>query len=244
MLGFVILGTMLFMSGVVSIYEISRLGGSLKGLIADNYRSIGYSKAMLSALEDQNTALLGFVGAGNDNWRDEFERADKVFSLYLDSAQKTLTLESERLYIDSVAHHYSIFVRLALGAFSSGSLDLESYLAHLHHPLHEALRHVQGLMTLNQKALYESTVYLEGTVKRANMPGLVVIFTSLLFTFLFTYLIHHYFVSPIIRLTKGINDYVRFQKPLDVPIETRDEIFTLKEAIVKLISICRFTKKE
>jgi len=49
--------------------------------------------------------------------------------------------------------------------------------------------------------------------------------------------VHHYFVEPIIKLTKGINDYVKFRKPFDVVLETKDEFHSLKESILSLISL-------
>ena len=44
-------------------------------------------------------------------------------------------------------------------------------------------------------------------------------------------------LKPIIRITKSINDFVKFKKPFDVHIETKDEMNELKEAVKNLTTI-------
>jgi CHASE3 domain sensor protein len=44
--GFVILGIMLVISGLISIYELTKLGNQVNRLLMDNYRSIDFSKQM------------------------------------------------------------------------------------------------------------------------------------------------------------------------------------------------------
>ncbi|HZJ73735.1 MAG TPA: hypothetical protein VFC87_02915, partial [Perlabentimonas sp.] len=104
--------------------------------------------------------------------------------------------------------------------------------------------HVKNLITINQQDLSKSAAFLETSAQRASLPGLIVIVTSLIFTLVFTYLVHYYFVSPILRLTKGINDYVKFRKPFAVHLETKDEFHKLKESIVNLISLTKTSDRK
>ena len=116
-----------------------------------------------------------------------------------------------------------------------GHKQLSDYLNEVYPLMLVTSDQIKKLMVLNQRELYESAAFHESSAQRAIMPGLIVILTSLLFTFVFTYLIHHYFVSPIISLTKGINDYVKYRKPFKVTLETKDELWSLKESIFNLI---------
>jgi signal transduction histidine kinase len=58
----------------------------------------------------------------------------------------------------------------------------------------------------------------------------------LVFTFIFSYLINYYIVSPIIRITERINKFKERRTPFDVEIETKDEIFELASSIENLCS--------
>jgi CHASE3 domain sensor protein len=239
LMGFLILVLMLFISGALSVFELTKLGNAIKGLISDNYRSIEYSKDLLEELEMQEKSALTFVSSGNAEHTMHFEVAHLVVLAKLDSARVHLTNSNEKLYVDSITVAYNQFYSLALTFFESKTITLDKYLRELHPKYLETASHVKQLMTLNQSALYQTAAYLEGSAQRVVMPGLIVILTSIIFTLVFVYLVNHYFVSPIIRLTKGINDYVKYQKPFDVPLESKDELSSLKESIARLISICR-----
>jgi len=244
MMGFIILASMLFISGAISIYEITKLGKSVKGLIYDNYKSIEYSRNMLDALDNQESALLFFVNGDTDVAKGQYFKAHHLFESNLDSATNNLQLEGEQMLIDSARFYYDKLKQQVEPIFSSSGFSLGEYLEEINSDLLLTSKHVKNLMIINQDELFKSAGYLETSAQRAAIPGLIVIITSLIFTFVFTYLVHHYFVSPIIRLTKGINDFVKFRKPFDVVIETKDELFSLKESIVNLISPLRRSPKK
>lgn len=243
MMGFIILASMLFISGAISIYEITKLGKAVKGLIYDNYKSIDYSRNMLDALDDQESALLFFANGDTVASKSQYFTAHHLFESNLDSATNSFQLEEEQMLIDSVRLYYDRLKKQVVPIFSSSNFSLSVYLDEINPDILLTSKHVKNLVIINQDALYKSTAYLETSAQRASIPGLIVIITSLIFTFVFTYLVHHYFVSPIIRLTKGINDFVKYRKPFDVPIETKDELLRLKESIVNLITPLRRTPK-
>jgi methyl-accepting chemotaxis protein len=239
LMGFLILVFMLFASGALSVFELTKLGRTVKGLITDNYKSIAYSKAMLEALEVQEKSVLVYISSSDKLNVEVFTQSHNLAQLYLDSAKMNLTVSNEKLYIDSIAKSYKVFNSSTLSFIESDSVNLARYLNLVHPRYIEVTHHVKQLMTINQSALYSTAAYLEASAQRVVMPGLIVILTSIIFTLVFIYLVNHFFVSPIIKLTKGINDFVKFQKPFDVPLETKDELSSLKESIVNLISLWR-----
>ena len=237
MLGFIILGSMLFISGAISIFELTKLGRSVKGLIYDNYRSIDYSRNMLDALEKQESALLLYANGDSAVAAEKFYKAHSIIVTNLDSAYMNLNLKEEEAYVDSVRVHYAAFMSLAEKSFNNPRFNLNDYLSNVSSYTMATSEHVKNLITINQQGLFKSAAFLETSAQRASMPGLIVIITSIIFTLVFTFLVHHYFVEPIIKLTKGINDYVKFRKPFDVVLETKDEFHSLKESILSLISL-------
>ena len=239
MLGFIILASMLFISGAISVFELTKLGKSIKGLIHDNYKSIDYSRSMLDALDEQENALLFKISGDSIHSRQQFSKADKILRTNLDSASNNLNLVSEHQQVDSVRVSYEKFYACAAANFNDVNFSINSYISVTNPLLIEVNEHVKNLITINQQDLSKSAAFLETSAQRASLPGLIVIITSLIFTLIFTYLVHHYFVSPILRLTKGINDFIKFRKPFEVPLETKDEFFKLKESIVNLISLTK-----
>jgi methyl-accepting chemotaxis protein len=244
MLGFIILASMLFISGAISIFELTKLGRAVKGLILENYRSIDYSRRMLDALEQQENALLIFAAGDVDNARRQYNGAHQSFLVNMDSASFNLTLKDELLFIDTIRLRYNQFSFSAQKVFEQNGFTLNDYLEQIYPKVKITSESVKNLITVNQKGLFKSAAFLETSAQRATMPGLIVIVTSLIFILVFTYLVHHYFVSPIIRLTKGINDFVKYRKSFEVLIESKDELSSLKESIVGLIAMLKtYVKK-
>jgi hypothetical protein len=244
MLGFMILASMLFISGAISIFELTKLGRAVKGLIQDNYRSIDYSRNMLNALEMQEKALLLYASSESDSAQILFAQAEVDFYSNLDSARQNFTTKEEMALVDSVALSYSNFLNATRTVKSGSNFSINDYLSTIKPLTSKTSERVKDLITINQEGLFSSAAFLETSAQRASIPGLIVIITSLIFTFVFTYLVHHYFVSPIIRLTKGINDFVKYKKPFDVHLEAKDELMSLRESIINLIAILKTTSRK
>lgn len=94
---------------------------------------------------------------------------------------------------------------------------------------------VRELMSINDQTMYQTASNLESRAYRAMMPGVIAIASAFIFAMLFSYLVNLFFVSPIIRLTHGIQDYLDSKKPFDVTIETNDEIADLAASVKLLI---------
>lgn len=233
---------MLFISGAFSIFELTRQSRAVKMMITDSYRSIDYSKKMLEVIDNQEQILLDCIGK-NHCTVNGFEELDKIFLQNLDSAKINLTFKNEKLIIDSISIYYNQYSSYSRMMLQSDQRSLEFYLDSVRGIEILTIDQINQLLLLNQEGLYNSAAFHESSGQRAIVPGLIVIITGILFTFIFTYLVNHYFVSPIIKLTKGINDYLKYQKSFDVQLETRDEIFSLKESIKDLISYIRISKK-
>lgn len=243
LLGFLILVCMLFISGAFSIFELTKQGKAVKMMITDSYRSIDYSKRMLDVIEKQERQLILYLGRKDENARDQFLGINQLFEAYIDSARMNLTFVNEADIVDSISFYHNKYKERAFKVFNANTYPFNNYIDSVYSIKVTATEYIKKLMLLNQTELYESAAFHEASSQRAIVPGLIVILTSILFTFIFTYLVNHYFVSPIIKLTKGINDYVKSSKPFDVPLETRDELHSLKESIKDLISFNRLSKK-
>ena len=68
------------------------------------------------------------------------------------------------------------------------------------------------------------------------MPGLVAILSALVFTLVFNYFVNLYVVSPIIKITKGIRRFVETREPVNIEVETKDELADLVSSIQDMIA--------
>jgi hypothetical protein len=50
-------------------------------------------------------------------------------------------------------------------------------------------------------------------------------------------MISYYFVKPVIGITKGINDFIKYKRPFEVAVDTKDEVNELKEAVKNLTTL-------
>ena len=240
--GFVILASLLFISGALSMYELTKLGRSVNKLLKDNYKSIDYSKKMMQAVSLQEELLLLSLVQPVDTLTTSFNQADSVFLKNLELAAQNLTLPNEGVYVDSIRMAYGDYILEARGFIGEDKIDSQKLMLTVRGKMKQVSLRVEALLTLNQDSLFKVATFLESSPHRAIMPGLIVIISSLVFTILLNYFINHYVISPILRLTKGVNDYVRYRKPLDVSLDTKDELYSLKESLLNLITSRTNTK--
>jgi methyl-accepting chemotaxis protein len=241
--GFVILASMLVISGSISIYELTKLGRSVNNLLRDNYRSIDYSKGMLNSLLDQEKAFLLALNGNIDSSKSLYAQSIAAFTTNLDLAAKNLTVTGEDQQVDSIKSLFLHYQTVSSPFFDKANCNSTYYLNSLYAPYIKVYRGVEELLTMNQSNLIEISTLLENSPYRAILPGLIVIITSIVFSIIFNYMINHYIVNPIIKLTRSINDYVKYKRPFEVTMETRDELYQLKDSVSNLIATSKSTRK-
>lgn len=235
--GFSILTIMLFVAGVWSIYELTTVGTSVQTLLDDNYKSINAAKVMVEALEREDSAILILLSGNWEEGRSIMESAEALFQKGFDSVKANVTIPGESAYVQTIESTYDSFKSLLLkpivGTRHEG--DLNWYFQDVHKAFMDVKAAVTRLMELNDETMYQTASKLKNRAYRAVMPGIVAILSALVFTLLFNYFINYYVISPIIRLTAGVREFLEAKKPLDVKVETRDEIFDLAISIQDLL---------
>jgi len=232
------LALMLFIAGIWSIYELNFIGSSLPEILDDNYQSIHAAKVMEEALEREDSAILLLLLGKWQEGRNILTSADSLFNQKLELAENNITIPGEQAHLETIRSKYILYKNLwerpIVDTNKEGNLDW--YFQEVHKAFLAVKVSVNELITLNQKIMYQTATDLEKRSKRAIMPGIVAIISALVFTFIFSYFVNYYIVSPIIRITDGINKFKEKRTPFTVKVETRDEIYYLAEAIDHLCS--------
>jgi methyl-accepting chemotaxis protein len=243
--GFLVLTTMLLVAGAWSIYELTNIGTSVQRLLDDNYKSINTAKMMAEALEREDSAVLLLLSGNWDEGRSIIGDADISFRQGFDAAKKNVTIPGEQAYVDEIESKYIAYKNLWMKPIvgTRHERDIDWYFKEVHSAFLETKASVNKLMTLNDQTMYQTASSLKNRAHRAVMPGTVAILSAVIFTIIFNYFINYYVVSPIVRLTKGVRGFLETKKPLDVRVETNDELLHLVTSIQQLVAHLRAGEK-
>lgn len=236
--GFLILCSILVITGAWSLYHFNHIGSSVRKLLDDNYRSIAAAMTMIEALEQEDSGLLliqqGRLLEGHSN----LTAADSLFLSSARVAVENITIDTETAILDSIQARYIRYKQIwAAPAFDDQTEgDLDWYYT-TDHPAFIAVKEsVYRLMMVNNLELYTRAVKLRNQANRAAMPGIVTIIVALLFSLMFAYFVNFYIARPIVRLTRAIRRFVNSGEPIDVTVRTKDEIADLISAVKYLSS--------
>lgn len=236
--GFLILSFMLLLAGIWSVHQLRALGASAQRMLDENYKSINAAEAMIEALERQDSAILLLILGRWEEGRSIIEAADRAFEQGLEIAEGNITLPDEQGYIEATRSNYlsykNIWMRPIVGTVKERNLAW--YTDEVHPAFLVVKSSVNKLLEINDVAMYEMSSDLKDKASRAVMPGVVAVISALAFSLLFSYFVNYYMVGPIIRITRGVHDFLKTGKPFDVKVESRDEIARLVTAIHELCS--------
>jgi len=243
--GFLVLTIMLLAAGAWSIYELTHIGTSVQKMLDDNYESINAAKMMLEALEREDSAVLLLLSGKWEEGRTIIGAGDASFQKGFDAAKKNITIPGELSYVDRIESKYiaykNLWTKPIVDTRHQG--DIDWYFKELHSAFLETKIPIEELMTLNGQTMYDTASSLKNRAHRAVMPGTVAILSALIFTIVFNYFINYYIVTPIVNLTKGVRTFLQTEQPLDVRIETNDELRDLLGSIEQLLVHSRAYEK-
>ena len=243
--GFLILSLMLLLAGIWEVYQLSVLGVAAQKILDENYKSVNAAEQMIEALERQDSAILLLLLGKWEEGRSILESADKSFQKALGIAQGNITLSDEHAHVEAVATAYGEYkktwIRPIVGTERERNLDW--YTDEVHPAFLRAKASINKVLDVNDTAMYEAASDLKNKARRAVTPGAVSVIAALAFSLLFSYFVNYYMVTPIIRITAAVHDFVKRGTPFAVKVESRDEIARLLAAVTELCSTPKFSEK-
>jgi HAMP domain-containing protein len=75
------------------------------------------------------------------------------------------------------------------------------------------------------------------------MPAIIAILTCIALIFLLNYFIYIYFISPLVKIVKGVNAFTETRVPYNINIDTKDEMFALNNEVKKLAELTKKHEK-
>lgn len=235
--GFTVIGLLLFLSGAIAVYETSSLGRSIQNVIDDNLKSIEVSKEMEAAVAQISRGVLWSVNGRPDLGESLISAGRASFLSSYKIAHGNLTVEGEEVFVKDIYKSYLSFNAFAdsvltlAAAEGGGAWYFNSFL-----PSQDKLTvSIERLITVNQNAIYQSATQLKTGAFSAILPGLIAIFVGIVFVVLFNYFVNSFFITPIVKISQGVENYVKHAIPFRVKVDSKDEIERLKSSVEKLI---------
>lgn len=233
-LGFITIGILLFLSGIISSLELTRFNRATHNLLSKSQGSIEMSKQMLDAVQEQNTALLLWItdSVHHPLYDSLIAKGNQDFDRAFQTAQASTLNEPEQLA--TIDRAFKNYMQVVSQVTDSTQL---SWFTDVYKTSYYNLTHtIKEFMVLIQQRTINYTAQLERNAYRASMVGIIALGAGILLIMVFYFMLNNYFVGPILQITKSLKGYVNNRIPFEVSVRTRDEINTLKEYIATLVA--------
>lgn len=199
-LGFLVVGFVLFLASLVSIFEMGRIRRSVGDVITVNVDNINISSQLLEVTDQNIFALLSQIGITPDSVLQlESIYDDERFDRYLQSTRSTFSTGEEKALTDSIMFAYAAYMQILNEAPAlwqeSGYLQRREWYSSRLYPTYSRLRkYVQDLISLEQRLLHDNTRLIQDGFYRSMMPGVIAVASSILL--LFVILFHQDLFDP------------------------------------------------
>ena len=221
-LGFLALGLLLFFSGLISFFELSKLSRSTQSMLGASLKNMELSKTMLDAVQDQNTALLQIIVSG---------RSDRESDSLLHAGREKFEAAISDAKI-------SISYNETVGAYLRDSLRKENvdWFVDIYKTSYSDLTSsIKNFMVSSQNMMDAKARRLEDNAYRATMPGFIALVIAIVIVLIFNYFVNLYYITPVLKIDSALKAYLDSKMPFKVTIEGKDEVYRLKERIESLI---------
>ncbi|MBR5735657.1 MAG: hypothetical protein IKX60_02535 [Bacteroidales bacterium] len=245
--GFVILGTILFFSSIIAIFEFVRINRTSSGVINDNISSINAERSLMESSELYNIELLELLG--EDSLPENLTTSiDESFVSTLENLPEVFTTELENHYADSVRYAYAAYMQVVMEApeiWGQGpEARQEWYFGRVQQYFSALRNYINDLNSVTNDALQENSEMMESTFFRSMMPSVAALLVGLIVILLFNTYLSYYVIKPISRMGKGTRDYLRYGKEYNMKVSGDDEISDLNNALMDLMDAHKTLKNK
>ena len=236
--GFTILGTILFFSSVIALFEFVRINRASSGVINDNIQSINAERSLMESSEMYNMELFEMLDQDTPP-KDFSTSIHDSFISTLEALPDNFTTEKENRYADSVRYAYSAYMQVVMEApqiWEQGAAARQEWYFGRAQQYFTYLRdYINDLNAITNEALQANSETMQDTFFRSMMPSVAALAVGIIVILLFNTFLNFYVIKPLSKMGKGVKDFVRYGKDYTVTFDTDDEISDLNDALTDLI---------
>ncbi len=237
-LGFWVIGTLLFLSGIISSAELIRLNKSTAELLNASRGNVELSKQLLDAVNEQNTVLLeSIIASDKQNYDSLIDVQYQIFSTTLSKIKQLYTSNSSTLYyLTSIESKAIKFNEVQQSVSSNENIVTISWLVETYNQAYNSLMTaINEFMIVNENSLIQTAGDVDDNSYRAAMIGIIALAGAILLLLLFYFMLSGFFLTPVLNMEHSLKRYVDKGVPFNVEVNTQDEIASLKKSINTLI---------
>lgn len=241
-LGFAGIALLLFCSGMFALFELNRLSHTTQSLLDSSSRNIEISRAMLDAVQDQNTALLQMIVLNNNNYDSLYKAGKANFDKALEQATVTV---GDLADLDSIYRSCNDYDQIVNDyVYASPEQSIDWFMNVYKTSYFKLTASIKNYMSSSQHSLNIKASQLEKNAYRTITPNVITLGVLVMIIAMFLFFVDLYVLKPIVNLNKSVGGYVNNRIPFNVKIESKDELLSLKENIEKLILAIKNKKND
>ena len=240
--GFLSIVGLLFFSGMISFFELSRLSNDTEEILKANQRNIQLAKEMLDAAHEQNMAFIHLSVFGDRAY-------DSLCTASMMRLENTLAVAQaeafDRSFLDSLAFattELRVLTDRFMAADSTQRVSEKWYNDEYEGLYNRMASAIKNYMTSTQSSLAPRTEQLKTNAYRAVTPVLISLAVMIAIVLMLYYFMTIYCVNPIVAMNRSLGEFLTFRIPFGVKTDCRDEVLELKEKIDTLIALPRQPK--
>lgn len=246
---------LLIFAGATSLLELERVSHDTEQILVASEQSVEIAGDMLSALSDQNDAIIymAVVGDSSSRYRVDCERSIVRLNSASERAYQLMGRSENRALVDSLKRYTYSLNRLA-NDYLSGEVHRRIAYSVMFDTIPSSLTtrswyvdeykvgyinlsmQISKYLTGSQNTLSPEVNHLSHTARRSVTP----VFISLLVMFVVVMMLYFFlkklYVKPMLRINRSLGDYLSYRVPFDKGIACRDEVEQLRDRIDTLIS--------
>ncbi|HEY8805746.1 MAG TPA: ATP-binding protein [Clostridium sp.] len=227
--------------GLLSSFNVYRLGGEIDGLMTNNYKSIDASTKMTEVIQVQDKAILEYIAFENKSSIDTIYNSNEEFYKWLDVGKNNISEVGEKNVTNKISDDYLLFVK----SFSklqdyqkshTSSENIKFYNSQVSPLVVKVKVDLLTLAKLNEKAMFNgrnnaksnslSALYLILSISTiAAIIGLII---SLIYT--------NKSLRPIYLLTETIKSVKEGEINKQAPVINEDEVGMLAQEFNNMTS--------
>jgi len=225
----VFLVLVIVMIGLLSSFNIYRVGGKIDGLITNNYKSIDSSTKMTEVIENQDKTILRYIAFENKSAIDIIYNNNEEFYKWLNVAKTNITEVGEANNTNKISQDYLLFVK-SFSKFHEyqTSHTSEENIKFYNSKIYPSVVNVKSdlgiLAKLNEKAMFKGRDNAKSNALNAMYFILLISSIAAIIGLIISLIYTNKSLKPIYLLTETIRSVKQGEINKQAPVINEDEI--------------------
>ncbi len=227
------IAVVLMVSSTISVLEYSRMSDYVSALISENINSINLARKLSDIISGYNLEILTVIGNEAVTKVPDFDQ--HAFLDRCDSLEKALAVIHKQPLADSVVYAYSAYMLTSLElpeVLKSDFIDSRSWYFDRLQPSYNKLNgYVNTMISTIYADLKANSLRFDRGFYRSVIPGIVAVVVGLLLIFMLLFFVMSYYVNPLVRMLRSLDNYRSSGVSYNVDFDGDDELKELNEGI-------------